>query len=443
LKTIKLPPDLPDIDKLIDTAIETGGETDRFDFKAVLDLRTDEHKARLVRAIGAFGNTDEGGFILIGIANDRRIIGLSGEIFELFDQTRVQRLVNQYLAPPPIIQIRKHEREGDKVVIIEVQPFMEFPSIVRQSATYGNERLIAGSILFRNAGAESAVLTAEADMRKLCDVIVKRRASVFVEIFQRGTLGRIVDHKSEFDELDVLVKRSDQEWPSSEGAPPYIEVAFSSANQLNLTSEQLRSLIPHACIRTRHGFPFFDVTGQEVYRGTSWGWYGRIPFSSLDEGGDPPSYLWMLSRQGTFIDREDLWEDSPGSVIQGGVGLFHVIGRIILVIRFLDNFSTTIKLDDNIDFKILVACNNVKNRYLQDERSDYPARFLPHAVEQRVEAKVEVSLRILQKSRKDVALRLLEEMAWQFGRQDYTRQILENYLLSAKEFLGREYILTE
>ena len=71
MNTIKLPPDLPDIDKLIDTAIETGGETNRFDFKEVLDLGTDEHKVRLVRAIGAFGNTDEGGFVLIGIAKLR------------------------------------------------------------------------------------------------------------------------------------------------------------------------------------------------------------------------------------------------------------------------------------------------------------------------------------------------------------------------------------
>ena len=80
---------------------------------------------------------------------------------------------------------------------------------------------------------------------------------------------------------------------------------------------------------------------------------------------------------------------------------------------------------------------------MQDERSDYPARFLPHAVEQRVEATEDISLRVLRKSRKDIALALLEEMAWQFDRQDYSRQSLDNYLSSAKEFLGREYILAE
>ena len=47
----------------------------------------------------------------------------------------------------------------------------------------------------------------------------------------------------------------------------------------------------------------------------------------------------------------------------------------------------------------------------------------------------------LRKSMKDIALNLLEEIAWQFGREDLTRQSLENYLSKAKDFLGREYIL--
>ena len=110
MNVLKLPPALPDLDKLIDIAIETGGETDRFDFKEIIDLRADAHKVRLIRGIGAFGNTDEGGFVLIGISNDRKVTGLQDDIFDLFDQTPVQNIVNQYLSPPPFIQVRKHER---------------------------------------------------------------------------------------------------------------------------------------------------------------------------------------------------------------------------------------------------------------------------------------------------------------------------------------------
>ena len=442
---ITLPPVLPNLDKLIDTAIETGGETDRFDFKEIIDLGRDEHKVRLVRSIGAFGNTDEGGFVLIGITNDRNIVGLSNEKYDLFDQTRVQSIVNQYLTPPPAIQVRKHERENKNLIIIEVQPFVEIPSVVRQSANCGSERLIAGSILYRNIAAESAALTAETDMRKLCDVIVKRRASAFVELVQRGTIGRIIPQKSNlFVQLQLLKKYADQEWPSSEGAPPYIEVAFSSAEDLELTPENLKSLIPNACIKIQHGFPFHDVMGGGVNRRTSWGWYGMIPFRALGESsGEPPSYIWMLSRKGAFLDREHLWEDSRNSVVPGGIGLFHVIGRLILLIRFLDSFATTINLDERTLLRISIACNNIKDRYLEDERSHFPPLHLPCAVDRRVEAILDVSLIELRRSKKDIALTLLDEIVWQFGRDDFSRQGLENYLSKAKEFLGREYILTD
>ena len=84
-------------------------------------------------------------------------------------------------------------------------------------------------------------------------------------------------------------------------------------------------------------------------------------------------------------------------------------------------------------------------RQLQDERSQHPSpgRFLRHAVEQKVEAMVDVSLNILRKSRKDIALALMEELAWQFGRDDYNRQSFENFLSKAKDFLGKEYFLKD
>ncbi len=443
MNVIKLPPALPDLDKLIDIAIETGGETDRFDFKEVIDLRTEAHKVRLIRAIGAFGNTDEGGFVLIGISNDRKVTGLQDEVYNFFDQTPVQHIVNQYLSPPPLIQVRKHERKGKNLVIIEVQPFKEFPSIIRQSATFGSDKLVAGSILFRNAAAESAVLTAEFDIRKLCDIIVKRRASTFIELFQRGTLGKVYQKSDKFEELQVNRKRADHEWPSSEGATPYLEVAFSSEDSLDLTPEQLKSLIPGACIKIRHGFPFFDVSGSEVNRYVSWGWYGKIPFSVLGEDGAPPSYLWLLSRKGAFIDREHLWEDSPNSSYKGGIALFHVIGKLILIIRFLLSFSEKIEATEDTKFRLVIKCNNVKNRFIKDDRFFIPSQHLPRAAENRVEAVIDISLSDIRQRQKEIALFLLDEIVWQFGRNDITRHDLENYLVRAKELLGREYVLTD
>src|SRR6266481_1994185 len=99
----QLPPIRPDLDTLLDAALKVGGEPDAFDFKELLDTRNDEHKIRLLRAIGAFGNTDVGGHLFIGISNDRRVVGLSDEIADLYDQTPIQRTVSQHFSPAPAI----------------------------------------------------------------------------------------------------------------------------------------------------------------------------------------------------------------------------------------------------------------------------------------------------------------------------------------------------
>ena len=101
-----------------------------------------------------------------------------------------------------------------------------------------------------------------------------------------------------------------------------------------------------------------------------------IPFSVLGENGDLPSYLWLLSRKGTFLDREYLWEDSHGSSVQGGVALFHVIGRLILIIRFLLSFAETIDVEENTNFRLLIKCNNIKNRFLKEELDFFPSHQL-------------------------------------------------------------------
>jgi hypothetical protein len=96
--SVTLPPERPSLDVLLDRALQTGGETDGFDFKEQLDFRNNaEHKIKLLKAIGAFGNTDNGGHVIIGVSNDRRIVGLTPELVATFDQTPVQRMAGRVL----------------------------------------------------------------------------------------------------------------------------------------------------------------------------------------------------------------------------------------------------------------------------------------------------------------------------------------------------------
>jgi Putative DNA-binding domain len=388
-----LPPVKPDLDVLVETALATGGETDRFDFKELLNLASDEHKVRLVKAIGAFGNTDDGGFVLVGISDDRRVVGLSDEIADAYDQTRVHAIVAQYLSPPARFQVRQHRYQSKRIVVIEVSSFEEVPSVVRQSANFGKEKLIAGSFLFRSKAAKSGVLEADQDVRALCETLVKRRASAFLDLVQRGSIGtQIVSTAARFTSEAELRNRADRVWPTLEKGKPSVEVGFAPVRDLQLTPEQMKTLIPAACIPVQHGFPFHQVGDKWVEKPVSWGWYGRIPMAEVDAETPEPSYLWMLSRAGAFIYREHLWEDSARSVIRGGVGLYHLLGNAILNLRFLHSVASTLSLQENTYYRVFVAANNIRGRSLQDEKRYWHSLLQQAAAEDIVSARMDVEL---------------------------------------------------
>lgn len=436
-----LPPVRADLDVLLDTALSTGGETERFDFKELLDLSQDEHKLRLVRAIGAFTNTDEGGFVLVGISDDRRVVGVSDAIAEAYDQTRVHAIAAQYLTPPPPLQVRHHFYQGKKVIVVEVPSFEEIPSVVRQSATFGKERLLAGTFLFRTKAAKSGVLEAEGDVRALCDTLVKRRASSFLDLIQRGALGLPLEPSkaaSFSGEMDVR-GRADRVWPTS-GAPA-VEVGFASGHDLSLTPDQMRSLIPGACIPVKHGFPFYMVGDSYVERAASWGWFGRIPMADDDVATPEPSYLWMLTRSGAFLHRDHLWEDKPRPDTPGRVVLYHLLGNLILDIRFLQSLSAKLSLHESTPFRIFIAANNVRGKHLQDEDVYWRHLSSKGADDAIVKAQIEVDLGAVLKSPQEIAIKLIDEMAWQFGRHDLKRQNIEMALKRAPDVLGAEYKL--
>jgi hypothetical protein len=436
------PPVRPNLDVLVETALATGGETDRFDFKELLDLSSDEHKVRLVKAIGAFGNTNDGGFVLLGISDDRRVVGLPDPIADAYDQTRVHAIATQYLSPPPRFQVRQHRYHEKRIVAIEVSSFEEVPSVVRQSATFGKEKLVAGSFLFRSKAAKSGVLEAEGDVRALCETLVKRRASAFLDLVQRGSIGtQIVSASAQFTSESELRNRVDRIWPTSAPGKPSVEVGFAPVRELQLTPEQMRKLIPGACIPVQHGFPFHQVGDKYVEKPVGWGWYGRIPMAEVDAESPEPSYVWMLSRAGAFLYREHLWEDSPGSVIPGGVGLYHLLGNVILNLRFLRSVASALALQQNAFYRVFVAANNIRGRYLQDENRYWHASFGQTATEHVVSARIDVELSAVLNDPREIAVKLMDEMAWQFGRHDLKRQNIEEAANRAPDQLGGEYRL--
>jgi hypothetical protein len=244
--------------------------------------------------------------------------------------------------------------------------------------------------------------------------------------------------------LNGLKNRAEKYWSAAPGQPPFIQVAFTPMVDLHLGHEDLRGLIPRACVPNRHGFPPWSVGGP-AYALEPWGWLGAIPFSEEPNPELHPSYLWMVDRSGAFFYREHFWEDYERSVIPGGVGFIHVIGNIIRLVRFLDRFGLALPdvVTDSTEFVLSVWLHNVKDRYLEDERGPAPSSLRRKTIpEPRVEVQLTSSLGAVRSARQDTVVNLLEDVAWQCRRDDWPRRALVDAIRRTPRFLldGSEYV---
>lgn len=219
-----------------------------------------------------------------------------------------------------------------------------------------------------------------------------------------------------------LRSKVDKFWLSGKGERPYLEIAFASGIDLNLSVGAIKSVIPGACVDTENGFPFYFVPNHKVHTSKSWGWMGIVPYSDEPNPNKIPSHLWMLTRGGVFVYRKNLWEDKEGSVIPNGVGIYHITSNLILLIRFIQNFARILKLSELQNFQLEFICNNIRGRYIENEKN---VSILEHNIinKDRVYAKIIVNLDKIYKDGEFIIANLIEEIVWQFGRTDWDQFI--------------------
>jgi hypothetical protein len=83
----------------------------------------------------------------------------------------------------------------------------------------------------------------------------------------------------------------------------------------------------------------------------------------------------------------------------------------------------------------------VKTRICTHETREMASPWRKQASENRVESQTDFTLAHVRSSPQDVALELMDEVAWQFGRDDLRRYDLEQALKRAASHLGPEYRL--
>jgi len=131
---IKKPETLEEIESLPIDKLIKHGETDKIEFKSSLiwDYKrkqpSKETKMAVARALSSFMNSD-GGFLLIGVDDDKKIIGLENDLVQTHQsldefELTFTNAINTYLGKVnrPLINIRFDKAEGRDVAVVRVKP---------------------------------------------------------------------------------------------------------------------------------------------------------------------------------------------------------------------------------------------------------------------------------------------------------------------------------
>ena len=180
---------------LIKNLLAHNDENSFYDKKRKIDISQKEGKAKFLKHICALSNSNpkNNSYIVIGVEDeDNAIIGV-----DFFDDSKIQNLINAYLANPPIVQYENipfPHLPDDKVVgLVTIRAIDEITSLRKNIWKY-----YGGSVFFRDGSMS---------MPKVFDIEIKDVNSNIVEAIENHAQNNI-EHTLD-GVFDFLNKRKD------------------------------------------------------------------------------------------------------------------------------------------------------------------------------------------------------------------------------------------
>ncbi|MEU7171457.1 MULTISPECIES: helix-turn-helix domain-containing protein [Micromonospora] len=98
-----------------------GCEQSCLDFKTMCDLSHTYDTVALVKDVAAMLGNDQGGYIIIGVADDGTpVTGLTRRHLELFDESRLRAKIGKYITEPLELGVARHTIDGCPMVLLYV-----------------------------------------------------------------------------------------------------------------------------------------------------------------------------------------------------------------------------------------------------------------------------------------------------------------------------------
>jgi len=174
-------------DELLRRLLTTKTETRNLDYKQAFNWSssTNDQKCEIVKDILAMLNTQDGGRIVIGVADaDHAPIGVDQQSFESFDTTKVNDFLRKYTDPPCSCTVYKHEIDGCRIVTIDVAEFKEVPVLCKTNASSPSKHILKQSGLYiRTDKATSELVSTSEEIRELLGrALLKKAINCFTRL---------------------------------------------------------------------------------------------------------------------------------------------------------------------------------------------------------------------------------------------------------------------
>lgn len=150
---------------------------------------------------------------------------------------------------------------------------------------------------------------------------------------------------------------------------------------------------------------------------------------------------WALGLGGTFLDRQDYWEDYPTRPHRI-IGASWLSARACMLLHLLLRCVEVLNLRDETVFLVGVRLTGTDGRFLVAERGADVARARP-CVRAEVNSEVVVTVGRLRQEFRQIVAAIARDVAWRMERTDVKAHVVETWLDHAVRDFGVETLFPD
>jgi hypothetical protein len=160
-------------------------ETRSLDYKGPMEFGPDRPlKAKVVKCLMAFANSQDGGSMLIGVKEDAGKFvpdGLTPEQADSFDQSKIGDFARTLCSELPDFIVYRAEVGGALLVLIEIREFREEPILATKDVSDGDKPIMRrGALYIRTEDAKCEEPKSDKEMRRLIRLAVRKQGDALI-----------------------------------------------------------------------------------------------------------------------------------------------------------------------------------------------------------------------------------------------------------------------